>query len=180
MSDTLDLIQVRTNDEIAPLIRDRKQFRTRVRKTAYGTFISMSGYSDEFRKDADSDAAISVRGCLGNLPWQYGESLARADYVVLSYETPIAWHLDLPADLTDVDSLDAWVDGRDNPGVWVIPDVKYSITTTDHQQTVRMALSGYGRWSWHLPDNLPSLPARELSIAGAATRVPCSVERVGW
>lgn len=45
-------------------------------------------------------------------------------YVVLSYATPIAWVL---------------VDGTH-----VIPDVKYSVTTSRHQSLVRSALAGNG------------------------------------
>jgi hypothetical protein len=43
------------------------------------------------------------------------------DYVVYSYETAIAWH--------------------GNRG-WIVPDVKYSLTTTRHQSLVRSALHG--------------------------------------
>lgn len=43
---------------------------------------------------------------------------ADADYIVYSYATPIAWH------------------GKDG---WTIPDTKYSVTTSNHQNIVRMA-----------------------------------------
>lgn len=45
----------------------------------------------------------------------------RPDYIVWSYNTPIAWH-----------------------GIrgWVIPDEKYSVTTSGHQNRVRHALRG--------------------------------------
>jgi hypothetical protein len=46
------------------------------------------------------------------------------DYVVFSYNTPIAWHLR---------STDAWI----------IPNVKYSATTSTHQSVVRQALNHY-------------------------------------
>lgn len=46
------------------------------------------------------------------------------DYVVFSYSTPIAWHLR---------STDAWI----------IPNVKYSATTSTHQSVVRQALHHY-------------------------------------
>lgn len=56
----------------------------------------------------------------GRLDYSYRESVKRADYVVYSYSTPIAWH---------------------TPEGWVMPDVKYSPTTTTHQGKVSVALS---------------------------------------
>lgn len=58
---------------------------------------------------------------LGQLPPEYLRQILRADYVVYSYQTPIAWH------------------NRD--GQWVQPDVKYSPTTTKHQGKIAVALS---------------------------------------
>lgn len=49
---------------------------------------------------------------------------ARVDYVIYSYATPIAWH----------------VEG----GGWYMPDVRYSVTTGRHQGVVRVALHGLG------------------------------------
>lgn len=43
----------------------------------------------------------------------------QVDYVVWSYATPIAWH---------------------TPEGWVVPPVKYSPTTTQHQHTARMGV----------------------------------------
>jgi hypothetical protein len=43
------------------------------------------------------------------------------DYVVYSYETPIAWHNSLTG--------------------WHMPDTCYSLTTTQHQYSIRAALS---------------------------------------
>lgn len=61
---------------------------------------------------------------------EYGASLAQADYVVYSYGTPIAWHLrgDYAAD--------AGVE-------WVMPDEKYSLTTTRHQGKILVALNTF-------------------------------------
>jgi hypothetical protein len=42
------------------------------------------------------------------------------DYVVYSYGTPIAWHIE--------------------DGEWIIPDDKYSVTTSNHQGVVRRAI----------------------------------------
>lgn len=58
----------------------------------------------------------------GRLPSAEARQLRadRPSYVVWSYDTPIAW--------------------VDSGGSWVIPDVKYSTTTSKHQNLVRMAL----------------------------------------
>lgn len=58
----------------------------------------------------------------GRLPLEWQGDACSADYVVLSWQTPIAWRL--PG------------------GWWVRPLVKYSITTTRHQTTVDGAI-GY-------------------------------------
>lgn len=60
----------------------------------------------------------------GILPQEYRASCAQADYVVYSYNTPIAWHR-----------------RGDYGGDWVMPDVKYSRTTTVHQGKIAVALS---------------------------------------
>ena len=48
------------------------------------------------------------------------ESVSKATYIVYSYDTPIAWHSRRQG--------------------WVMPDVKYSNTTTRHQGRIRTAL----------------------------------------
>lgn len=48
----------------------------------------------------------------GSLPAEFHDSARRADYVIYSYETPIAWKVN---------------------GAWVKPDVRYSLTTSNHQ-----------------------------------------------
>jgi hypothetical protein len=79
---------------------------------------------------------------IGKLPPQYAEDLAMADYVVMSYATPIAWETD---------------------GEITIPDVGYSPTTGQHQYTVKTA--------WNAPDHM-RFPARgrELRPAGGGPR----------
>lgn len=56
----------------------------------------------------------------GQLPPEYWQHLNGADYVIWSYDTPVAWH---------------------NPeeGYWWVPDVIYSHVTSAHQWLVRMA-----------------------------------------
>lgn len=56
----------------------------------------------------------------GKLSGAYYESVTHADYIVWSYETPIAW-------LTY--------------GIWYMPEKRYSPTTTQHQGKIRTALS---------------------------------------
>jgi len=48
------------------------------------------------------------------------------DYVIYSYDTPIAWHVPN--------------DGDDGGERWVVPEVRYSPTTSRHQNLVRTAL----------------------------------------
>lgn len=56
----------------------------------------------------------------GQLPAKEHGNIMQANYVIYSYATPIAWRL---AD-----------------GSWVMPDVKYSISTTRQQSIVRYDL----------------------------------------
>lgn len=63
----------------------------------------------------------------GHLPRKYHDGVRQAAYVVYSYETPIAWmvEVDLPGD----------------PCRYYLPDVSYSPTTGQHQYAVRDAWS---------------------------------------
>jgi hypothetical protein len=62
-------------------------------------------------------------GWSGRLPRDWQNVLdTGADYVVYSYSTPIAWHR--PAD-----------------DLWIIPDEKYSVTTSRHQSLISTAIS---------------------------------------
>lgn len=62
---------------------------------------------------------------MGQLPEHYWESFAHASYAVFSYLTPIAWY--------------------NEDGVWIVPDIKYSVTTSKHQNKIRTALSWMGK-----------------------------------
>ena len=58
----------------------------------------------------------------GQLPIEFEQQLKldQPDFVVYSYNTPIAWHSDKG---------------------WFIPEVKYSVTTSKHQNYVRRAVA---------------------------------------
>ena len=61
-------------------------------------------------------------GTFGSLPAAWHDSAASACYLVFSYETPIAWYVP-------------------DTG-WVMPEVRYSQTTSVHQGRVRHAIQG--------------------------------------
>lgn len=73
---------------------------------------------------------------LGQLPdeWRakWRQDKGEIDYVIYSYETPIAWRVS-----------DTWYGnhGQTHSHRWVMPNVKYSLTTSKHQGKVRTALS---------------------------------------
>lgn len=87
-------------------------------------------------------ATTETPSYIGHLPPEYAEDLVRADYVVISYGTPIAWETD---------------------GEITLPDVGYSATTGQHQYTVKAA--------WKVPGHM-LFPARgrELRPAGGGPR----------
>ena len=75
---------------------------------------------EEFRNSSRSvTGGPGAAWSMHRLPGQFHESAASADYTVRSYGTPIAWRID---------------------GVWVVPDVRYSVTTSQHQGAVRTAI----------------------------------------
>lgn len=62
------------------------------------------------------------RGTVGVLPEPYRTEFLDCpsiDYVVYSYNTPIAWH---------------------SASGWIVPDVKYSVTTSRHQSKIEVAV----------------------------------------
>lgn len=79
------------------------------------------------------------RSLVGILPDHYWEQFKAdahlIDYIVWSYETPIAWHL-------RDESLPAGATGYGYLGMWEIPYVRYSLTTSHHQAKIRDAV-GY-------------------------------------
>lgn len=95
---------------------------------------------------------LSDRDNLGELPEHYRQEFRGAarsvDYIVWSYATPIAWH----ARLSGGDR-----EGSGYRGVWVIPHVRYSQTTSKHQAIISRAC----RWvnaagkSFYIPASGP-------------------------
>lgn len=73
----------------------------------------------------------------GRLPVEYHDSYKNADYVVYSYNTPIAWHVP--------NRNEGWELGNGEPAPaepgWVTPDEKYSVTTSKHQGRIFTAIS---------------------------------------
>ncbi len=83
----------------------------------------------EFRlSDTLSGTTDSVGGTHGFLPEEYREDVESAVYVVISYDTPIAWVR--------------------SDGTKIVPDVGYSPTTSQHQYTVKAAWGITGRLSF--------------------------------
>ena len=60
----------------------------------------------------------------GRLSYDWASRIDRPIYVVRSYATAIAW--------------------QNHDGTWVMPDDKYSVTTSKHQGTIRYALNMIG------------------------------------
>ena len=87
-------------------------------------------YSGSWNFRGDSADSVSLYWSSGRLPSKYVETLTARrtagtlTFVVWSYGTPIAWH--------------CTVDG------WTVPREKYSPSTTNHQTSVRSALSEIG------------------------------------
>lgn len=61
---------------------------------------------------------------MGQLPENFHESARSATYTVYSYSTPIAW--------------------KNEDSVWIVPDVKYSVTTSAHQSKIATAIRQIG------------------------------------
>lgn len=100
-----------------------------IRTTTTGAYRAIADRAD-FRTSGALSGRILTPGTYSGLtltPWEMGrlprdhhDSASRATYVVMSYATPIAW-------LTD--------------DAWVIPDARYSATTSRHQSAARHGAS---------------------------------------
>lgn len=96
---------------------------TKVRLTTRDSFFK---FADVLRARQDFSTAGALRGeagpavYVGRLAPEYRDSARNADYVVYSYDTPIAWvRFDF----------------------WTVPDESYSVTTSRHQGKIRTAIS---------------------------------------
>lgn len=90
---------------------------------AGGAFVSSSltGY---LAREVPAGLRYAYGISRGDLPESYHEALAAANYIIFSYQTPIAWR----------------VPRGTNYGGWWLPDVTYSLTTTQHQELIEAAL----------------------------------------
>lgn len=82
---------------------------------------------------------------MGELPAEYSIALRnglanhRVEFVIYSYRTPIAWR-ERTVSPNRVKGSNGHTVGYSNHR-WVMPDVRYSVTTSKHQGKVRTALS---------------------------------------
>lgn len=91
-------------------------------RQGWWTYVPVLQARDEFTTSGALRGARSYgHASIGRLPADYRQSIDGATYVIYSYATPIAW-------------LDA-------NGVWQVPDVKYSVTTSRHQSLIATAVS---------------------------------------
>ena len=98
---------------------------TRTRTTVQKAHQPISRLED-FTAASMSGWRCTKAPTLGSLPKVFQDLIdsSDVDYVVFSYSTPIAWH---------------------TPDGWVVPPVRYSVTTSKHQ--------GQARWGAQLSDD---------------------------
>lgn len=96
-------------------IQDLEEWKT------YGSLRATSEFVPGHVYDECNCATLSGRRW-GRLPSSYWQSVSHASYIVWSYRTPIAWR-------------DYWTNE------WLMPDEKYSITTSFHQSKIFTAIS---------------------------------------
>lgn len=99
---------------------------------------------EEFEAGTMTGRKVYCGVAVGDLPEPYRTTFREGNpcYAVFSYETPIAWY--------DADTCQ-----------WTIPDVNYSVTTTKHQHTVRMAVDTWDGERWqHDYETGPSVNLR--------------------
>lgn len=78
-------------------------------------------FGHEFKGGGNVRGSTTLTG-FDQLPERYKARVRDADYIVYSYETPIAWR---------------------SGAQWYMPDVKYSPSTTRQQGAIHMALSSF-------------------------------------
>lgn len=95
--------------------------------TKMKTNASFYLFAERMNANEDFDTHGSLRGragppgSFGQLPEDYREDAEQADYVVYSYNTPIAWK-------------------NAKTGRWTAPGTKYSTTTSRHQSKIATAV----------------------------------------
>jgi ABC-type amino acid transport substrate-binding protein len=104
-----------------PKIGERLYSYGKHRTDFYGLAVRLKTRTDWYMGAMWAEEAMGPR-TYGILPPEYRDSVNNADYIVYSWQTPIAWH--------DKDT-----------GEWTQPDVKYSKTTTVQQGKIAVALS---------------------------------------
>lgn len=85
---------------------------------------------------------------MGKLPDEWRSNLRAGDgsvYVVYSYQTPIAW---------------TFGDG------WTVPPVKYSVTTTGHQNVIKVEIDHPGHYA-RVMENRPARTVSQVPGTGA-------------
>jgi hypothetical protein len=106
----------------------------KIGKDGVARFPYANAFAENFASVLRELRPFKTRGSLRGGPWNnYAASVGvlpsryisllgqeRPDYAVWSYDTPIAWHT---------------ADGK-----WRVPDVTYSLTTTQHQHGIKQAV----------------------------------------
>lgn len=151
-----------TNDQCVQYIRKREDFSNK-----RGSLTGETHTPGHYTK-------------LGNLPEQYHGIVREAEYIVYSYDTPIAWFGPLPVLTPEtveeflegpgLDDLEAFLTGAvDLPprqrafpcggeSQWQMPAVRYSRTTSVHHQGAMWAALAYDK-TWRETEDYTSIPA---------------------
>lgn len=176
------------NDQCVPYIRRREEFINKS-KTIKGLAVTPGELT-----------------YFGALPEGYRSAVRQAEFIVFSYETPIAWYAPRPIITAEaveeflagpgLDELEKFLTGEAEPprdvfpvrvDAWEIPAVRYSITTTAHQGLLWDALAFEMTWREN-PEHktIPAADPHYEQTAYARTpynkfeKVPCGTSRRGW
>lgn len=107
------------------------------------------------------DYWVADRDNVGMLPEHYWQQLVadspQVDYIVWSYGTPVAWHVADP----EADMANGY------GGFWEVPDVRYSVTTSKHQDKIRAAIAYANPWGGSPMDTRPAGPFVNLMTGRA-------------
>jgi len=109
---------------------------------AWWQFVPVLERREAFRTDGALSGGQRVWR-FGRLAYDYRENVKSADYVVLSYSTPIAWHVPTGAAqrLYLPMVLGMMANYRDADGYWIQPEEHYSLAACRHQGLIAMAIS---------------------------------------